>query len=426
MPNKVMDYDEILNKLAEATNDFSNQEGGEIEFSVMSEVDIAVSILLGYYLNIEVNTIPGEDGAVFNVSFDNPSDNVDEGYRLKRRKMVVPTIISPNKNPEGTPIGNGTGMSMGEDLDDLDNFGAPERTCPECGEHMSYIGGQGDYEEYNCDNCGAWAYYDYKGNYISPDEAWNEDQMYRDYIKDTEITEKLEKHDELNPDLFDENSELKPEVKDKLLEIADKFKENLENDAIELDIKDILFVGSNASYNYNDMSDIDLHILADLSVYKGKEDLAEKLYQAYKTLWNNKYDPTIYGHEVEVYVEPYEDVVAEGYIYSRKMKLTESISNGIYSLYNGWIKQPKKDIIPDGLDVSKQVSQYKEDASQLKTIKEIDKFIDDLYILRQSSLISGGEFSDGNLIFKELRNDGILQELKDKKIELQNKEMSIK
>ena len=56
---------------------------------------------------------------------------------------------------------------------------------------------------------------------------------------------------------------------------------------------------------------------------------------------------------------------------------------------------------------------------------EIDDFIDNIYILRQSSILQGGEYSEGNLIFKELRNNGILQELKDKKVELQNQEMSL-
>ena len=36
-----------------------------------------------------------------------------------------------------------------------------------------------------------------------------------------------------------------------------------------------------------------------------------------------------------------------------------------------------------------------------------------------------GEYGKGNLIFKELRNQGVLQALKDKKVELETKEMSL-
>ena len=120
------------------------------------------------------------------------------------------------------------------------------------------------------------------------------------------VDESVEKHDELNQDLFDGDT-LKPEVKDKLLEIVDKFKSNLKEDNIELDIIDILFVGSNASYNYTNESDIDLHIVADTSVYPDQEELAEKIYEAYKRIFNSKYDPLIYGHEVEIYVDSNEN-----------------------------------------------------------------------------------------------------------------------
>lgn len=114
-------------------------------------------------------------------------------------------------------------------------------------------------------------------------------------------------NDTLNSKLWDDNKELKPEVKETLLKVVDKYKESLKSDDIDLDIKDVVIVGSNANYNYTDKSDIDLHIIADLSLYKDKEDLAELLYNAYRRLFNDKYSPKIGGFEVELYVEPYED-----------------------------------------------------------------------------------------------------------------------
>lgn len=69
------------------------------------------------------------------------------------------------------------------------------------------------------------------------------------------LGEDLEKHDVLNPDLWD-NNKLKSEVKHKLLDIVDKFKDNLLNDGIKLDPKDVVIVGSNANYNYSEHSDI--------------------------------------------------------------------------------------------------------------------------------------------------------------------------
>lgn len=115
------------------------------------------------------------------------------------------------------------------------------------------------------------------------------------------------KNDTLNPAIW-ENEELKPEVKEKLQLIADKFIEKLKEDDIPLDVDDIVIVGSNRNYNYGPKSDIDLHIIADLSQFKGREkELAEKIYQCKKSIFNDKYDPMINGFEVELYVEPAED-----------------------------------------------------------------------------------------------------------------------
>jgi len=100
-------------------------------------------------------------------------------------------------------------------------------------------------------------------------------------------------------------------------------------------------------------------------------------------------------------------------------------SNGIYSLKNGWLKQPERDNIPDEPDLEPELGNWLEDAFHCNTVETIDEFIDNLYKLRQESLIAEGEYGKGNLIFKELRNRGILQGLKDKKVQLENQEMSL-
>ena len=221
----------------------------------------------------------------------------------------------------------------------------------------------------------------------------------------------IEKHDQLNPKLWDKNNELRPEVKEKLNEIVNKFEDNLKDNEVDLDIEDVCIIGSNASYNYNDTSDIDLHIIADTSIYSD-EDLALKTYLAYKSLFNDKYDPTVRGIDVEVYVEPHE---------------VHANSKGIYSLNNGWLKEPEAMDIPevDEAEIDKLSEPYKERAEEVETIEDVDKLIDDIYLQRQQSIQKDGEFGKGNLIFKLLRSLGILQDLKDKKVELENKEMSI-
>jgi predicted nucleotidyltransferase len=68
------------------------------------------------------------------------------------------------------------------------------------------------------------------------------------------------------------------------LEIVGYFTDNLKEDEIELDVKDIVIIGSNANYNYTAQSDIDTHIIADMTPYKDVTDLALKLYNAYRSI----------------------------------------------------------------------------------------------------------------------------------------------
>ena len=100
-------------------------------------------------------------------------------------------------------------------------------------------------------------------------------------------------------------------------------------------------------------------------------------------------------------------------------------SNGIYSLKDGWLKKPVKDDIPDTIDLEPELSEWIRKYEDCNSINSIDNFMDDIYKLRQESLLSEGEYGKGNQIFKELRNRGVLQDLKDKKVELENKDMSL-
>lgn len=121
-------------------------------------------------------------------------------------------------------------------------------------------------------------------------------------IKSKDIKEDVEKHETLNPKLFEENK-LKDEVREKILQIVNEFKEGLEEDEIKFNIKDVIIVGSNASYNYNKDSDLDVHIVVDTKSLKCPDNLYPKLYGAYRSIWNSKYDIDFYGINVELFVE---------------------------------------------------------------------------------------------------------------------------
>lgn len=66
------------------------------------------------------------------------------------------------------------------------------------------------------------------------------------------------------------------------------------------------------------------------------------------------------------------------------------------------------------------LTESKEDKSEL-----ISNFIEDLYDLRKDSIATEGEYGIGNLVFKEFRNLGYLDNLKDLKNEERSKELSL-
>lgn len=235
------------------------------------------------------------------------------------------------------------------------------------------------------------------------------------------LEEDIEKHDELNPKLFD-GDKLKPEVREKMLAIVDEFTAGLEEKQIGLEIEDILFLGSNASYNYTKDSDIDLHIVVNAEKLDCSKEIADALYGAFRTIFNKNIEIDFYGIPVELYVE-----------------FTDSnrVSNGIYSVQNDeWIKEPVAQDIPE-VDMDAFKADYETWEAKCKDIKEnaknessvtsqdIETLINDIYEQRKQGLTEG-EYSIGNLIFKELRNVGLLDELKELKNEVRGKELSLK
>lgn len=215
--------------------------------------------------------------------------------------------------------------------------------------------------------------------------------------------------DELNPVLWSDNK-LRPEIKEKIMELVNEFNSTLD---IPLTVLDINIVGSNASYNYTDKSDVDVHIITNFEEYGYPKEFIEAAMNAFKANFNNKYDITYGGYNVEVYVE---DVKSSPQ------------SNGIYSVVRDeWIKEPIK-LQPIDVDLEPEYSLFVDRINSILdngTEEDILRVIDDLYLLRRNSLVVDGEFGKGNLIFKTIRNDGLLDALKEKRVEISSKELSI-
>ena len=218
--------------------------------------------------------------------------------------------------------------------------------------------------------------------------------------------------DRLSPRVW-RNSELNPKVRERLLKITNYFIDNLKIPNFR--VQDIVITGSMANYNYTEFSDFDLHVITD---YKDLQcdDVAEELYKAKKTIWNNKHNIKIFGHDVELYIE---DVA------------NPPISGAVFSILNNqWIRKP---------DPKKQ--EWDREAVKLKVldlIKRIDKVIDPnedsesihkviekISKMRRSGLAQNGEFGAENLAFKILRNQGVLNNLHQEYLRRFDKEASM-
>lgn len=216
-------------------------------------------------------------------------------------------------------------------------------------------------------------------------------------------------HDELNPAIWD-NGMLKPEIKEKILALVEEFQSTLD---IPLHVLDIEIVGSNASYNYTDKSDVDVHIITNFDDYGYPQEFIQAAMNSFKANFNKAYDVDYKGFNVELYVE--------------NVNSTPT-TNGVYSvIQDKWIKEPQK-LEAIEVELEPALTEYRQKIdSALKSgsAEEINAIIDELYVMRRNSLLVDGETGAGNLIFKQIRNDGLLDGLKNKKVELRSNELSI-
>lgn len=234
-----------------------------------------------------------------------------------------------------------------------------------------------------------------------------------DYLKKN-INESIEKHETLNPKLWGKDEELLPEVREGIQKVVDQFVSELKENEVELKVLDVILVGSNASYNYTKDSDLDVHIVADTSIIPCEYGLLPIIYNMARSQFNSKYDVTIHDVPIEIYVEGMN---------------TSANSNGIYSLNSGWIKKPVAVDIPE-IDISDIYPEWEERAKKLldsedTSVDDVNKFIDDIYLLRKTSIMADGEYGKGNMVFKEIRNNGYLDKLKELKVKLTEKDMIV-
>nr|DAH28110.1 MAG TPA: bacterial toxin [Caudoviricetes sp.] len=232
------------------------------------------------------------------------------------------------------------------------------------------------------------------------------------YVFGESLEENFEFNLQLNPSLFD-GDKLKVDVRNALLKIADTFVDDLKSNDIPLNVVDYWLLGSNAAYNYNEKSDIDIHIIVNNEGIECDKNILNLLYNYAKSSFNNNHDIKVKGHEVELYIEGIDSTAA---------------SNGIYSLkFDLWVKKPYPPDLEFSFDPnsSEIYIELKNSLDSLETKEDLKDFIDGLYLIRKSSLAKDGELGEGNLIFKQLRNEGVLDELKTRLNKLEDQELTL-
>ena len=217
---------------------------------------------------------------------------------------------------------------------------------------------------------------------------------------DTVDVSSIQMHETLCPLIWDESEMLKSEVRKTLLLNAKRFIEFA--DVEELNYSDIILTGSMANYNYNENSDLDVHILLDYDQVSPNTDFVRDFFKLKKQLWAEKLPIQVKGHDVEMYIQDSKE---------------PHHSTGTYSLMrNEWIKKPLKKIVNiDTTNLKLKSADFMNAIDDLSTNKDSNNFLkkynqikDKIKKYRQTGLETNGEYSTENLVFKILRNTGFL------------------
>ena len=197
-----------------------------------------------------------------------------------------------------------------------------------------------------------------------------------------------------------------------LLKIAEDFKQYV---GVPFTVIDVIIAGSNASFNYTEQSDLDLHLIVNFDSIEC-DRAAQELFDSKRRLYKKDHDLSIYNIPVEVYAEDLDH---------------PAISSSYSVLNKQWIKHPNNNppvTDPAELEhmvkVWDQVIQTVKDKNDLKSARNIMGL---LVRYRQLGLeLKDGEFSIPNLVYKRLRNSSSLKQLQSVIDDLHNQELSLK
>lgn len=222
------------------------------------------------------------------------------------------------------------------------------------------------------------------------------------------INERVQYHKELNP-LFWDNYQFNEKVRQKLLTIAYEFFDQVK---LKCPILDVILIGSLVNFNYTDSSDLDVHIIVDLSVYNDDMEIVKEYVKDRKTLWNLKHDIKIKGYEVELYIEDISDPRASlGQFSLLKDEWIIKPQRQSFRIDNFYVKDKYGTYI-SGILMLEDMSEKNMSPERAKEFYKISKIlIDKLVKMRKTGLSKVGEFSAENIVWKKLKHNGWVEKL---------------
>jgi hypothetical protein len=223
-----------------------------------------------------------------------------------------------------------------------------------------------------------------------------------------EVLDSFQLKPSLNPEFWDREV-LKEDIRVQLMKIAQEFFDGLDSPE-NLVIKDVIFTGSLANYNWSKFSDVDMHIIVDFSTIDAQEEFIKILFDSYKNLWNKNHNITIKGYDVELYLQDIKETLSANAVYSIKR--------------NKWLLKPEKEKlninrniikkkVVSFFDKLKDIKKIYTDGNYQKALDKSQELKDKIKKYRKSGLESGGEYSLENLVFKVLRRTPFMEVLND-------------
>lgn len=223
----------------------------------------------------------------------------------------------------------------------------------------------------------------------------------------------------LDPMFFTDLNKLKPEIISVLQEVIRDVIAGLAERGVDLTPVGAILTGSLTSINYDQWSDVDLHILVDFSEF-GDPQLMKNFFTFFAKDFNGNYD--LRGRNIELYFQDKDE---------------PHVSPGIYDiLKDKWIMPPNgKKIVRTsemtqaadsklnyilGLKAEwEEINRSDKDAVR-KFQTKITNYFEALRKMRKDGISTTGLDSVGNQVFKLLRRNGGLEVLSKLMLDVQN------